>query len=241
MRIALISDIHANLPALNAVMAHIDRLAPDLILCMGDLVGYGPQPFECLETIRSREIPCVLGNHDAAACGKMTLSFFREPNRSLLQWTSDHISASDAAWLRHLPLTIASSDLGDDSQHWLMCHASPVHPEQWQRLDSAITCRKVLGSVPYRYVFAGHTHIPSLIANELGVLGIEPEFRYWVNPGAVGQSRDSDPRASFGLLNTDAPSYQHIRVPYDVALTLSAFHDIGIDPPVARKLLNLKH
>lgn len=242
MKIALISDVHGNLPALRAVLQRLEGLKPDLTLCLGDLVGYGPEPTACIRLVREMGFPCVLGNHDAAVCGKLALSAFREPNRSLLQWTSDTLVEEDTAWLRSLPLIRTSESAAEDTGGaWVMCHATPMHPERWERLDSAITCRKVLASVPQRFVFAGHTHVPSVVADELGVFGLEPGYRYWINPGAVGQSRDGDPRACFGLLDTDASSYVHHRVSYDTNLTLAAFHEIGIDPPVARKLLNLKH
>lgn len=243
MRLALISDVHGNAPALEAVLQKIDALGVDRILCMGDLVGYGPEPDICVDMIRERGIPCVLGNHDAAVCGRLEASFFLEPNRSLLQWTAEHLSDENRAWLDDLKLTLTQADIpGMDEGRgpWVMCHASPVQPDKWEWLDSAITCREVLEKTDYQFIFAGHTHVPALVANEMGVFGLEPGFRYLINPGAVGQSRDRDTRASFGILDTDEFSYTPYRVDYPLNRTLGAYHQIGIDHAVARRLLNLK-
>lgn len=242
MRLALISDVHGNAPALMAVLQKIDVLGADQILCMGDVVGYGPEPDQCIDLLRERGVACVLGNHDAAVCGRLEASFFLEPNRSLLQWTAENLTDENRAWLEGLKLTLTHREIpgvGEEGSPWVMCHASPLNPDRWEWLDSAITCREVLEKTDYQFIFAGHTHVPAVVANEMGIFGLEPGFRYLINPGAVGQSRDRDPRASFGLLDTEAFTYTPFRVDYPLNRTLGAYHRIGIDHAVARRLLNL--
>lgn len=248
MKIALISDIHGNLAALESVLKRIDLLMPDAILCMGDLVGYGPQPNEVIDIIRERNIPCVEGNHDAAITGRMPLGFFREPNQSLLKWTIENLSAENTQFLKGLPLKFTSgqlretnheafSDVADDL--FVVAHASPVQPERWTYLNSAVLCRKVLEVTPQTFCFVGHTHVPGVVANELGVFGMEPGFRYVVNPGAVGQSRDDDKRASFGLLNTEKFTYTPYRVEYLVDRTIRAYDTQGLSTSDRKRLLQI--
>lgn len=249
MKIALISDIHGNLVALEAVLKRLDSLSYDLILCMGDLVGYGPQPNEVIDIIRERNIPCVEGNHDAAITGRMPLGFFREPNQSLLKWTMENLTPENLRFLKGMPLTYTPAGLRAagfpgfddvDDNLFFMVHASPVQPERWQYLNSAVLCRKALEHIPHTFCFVGHTHIPGVVANELGVFGMEPGFRFVVNPGAVGQSRDNDARASFMILDTEAFTYTAHRIEYNVDRTLSAFNTQGYDTTTRKRLLHLK-
>jgi predicted phosphodiesterase len=247
MKLALISDIHGNLPALEAVLKKIDALGADAIVCMGDLVGYGPQPNEVIDLVRSRQIPCVEGNHDAGVNGRMPLGFFREPNQSVLRWTIENLATEHKTWLRSLPLRIDSNTLrqehpafvGIPDDLFCMVHASPDTPERWTYLNSAVLCRKALALIDQTFCMVGHTHIPAVVAGELGVFGMEPGFQYVVNPGAVGQSRDSDQRASFIMLEPLAFRYQIYRVEYPVQLTLSAYAALGMDAATGRRLLHI--
>ena len=247
MKLALISDIHGNLPALEAVLKRIDQSGADAIVCMGDLVGYGPQPNEVIDLVRSRNIPCVEGNHDAGVNGRMPLGFFREPNQSVLRWTIENLREDNKTWLRNLRLTLTSDELrathpdfaGIPDNLFYVVHASPDAPERWTYLNSAVLCRKALELVPQTFCLVGHTHIPGIVANELGVFGMEPGFRYVVNPGAVGQSRDSDQRASFMILDTEAFRCEAVRLEYPVQLTLAAYGDLGMDMATGRRLLHI--
>lgn len=248
MKIALISDIHGNLTALETVLDKIDLINPDLILCMGDLVGYGPQPNEVIEIIRERNIPCVEGNHDAGVIGRMPFGFFREPNQSVLRWTADNLTPENMSYLKSLKLTITSEELQElrpdldwsDAGKFMLVHASPSHPERWEYLNSAVSCRKALEEFPqYDFIFVGHTHIPAVVANELGVFGLERGFRFVINPGAVGQNRDGDPRACFGILDTATFSYAPYRIDYPLNSTLQAYEKLGLEPRTGRRLLHV--
>lgn len=236
MKLALISDIHANLAALEAVLHHLDAQAPDAVYCLGDLVGYGPQPNEVIDIIRARNIPCVEGNHDAGATGHMPLEHFREPNRSVIDWTRKNLTPTNLAFLKSLPLTI---DVNTTHHSLLTTHASPIEPHKWHYLNSAVKCRKVLETVSADIVCVGHTHIPGLVANELGVFGMEKGYRYVLNPGAVGQSRDEDPRAAYAILDLDAFTCTFHRVSYPVSETLDAYRALGMDTATGMRLLHL--
>lgn len=232
MRLALISDIHANLPALKAVLARLDELGFDELLCLGDVVGYGAQPAECLDMILDREIPCLLGNHDAGVAGLLDLDHFREPNRSIIRWTTKTLKQSHLYFLQEFPLITGGFD-----GLWTAAHASPVKPGSWPYLNTASVCRSVLEQVPETFVFVGHTHVPGLVADEIGVFGVQPGHRYVINPGSVGQSRDGDPRASAGIFDFEAYQWQPFRVEYDVEEALRAFPVAGFTMEQGRQLL----
>ena len=243
LKLALISDIHANLAALEAVLHHLDQQAPDAIYCLGDLVGYGPQPNEVIDIIRARNIPCVEGNHDAGVSGRMPLDHFREPNRSVIDWTRKNLTPENLAFLKSLPLTLSpelhSSGIPHLASRILLVHASPIEPQKWHYLNSAVKCRQVLEAVSADIVCVGHTHIPGIVANELGVFGMEKGYRYVVNPGAVGQSRDEDPRAAYAILDLDAFTCTFHRLSYPVSETLDAYRALGMDTATGKRLLHL--
>lgn len=220
MKLGIISDIHANLPALRVCLDWLDEEGVDEIICLGDVVGYGPYPNECCDLLREREIVSVLGNHDGAITGDVLLKVFRKPNYSLLKWTDKHITTQNRGYLRSFEYTM-TNDI------WIAAHASPEHPERWTYLDSALTCRRILKNVDQDFVFVGHTHKPGIIAENLGTFSVRPGSRYVINPGSVGQSRDHDWRASFGILDLKSRSYQNIRLDYQVQELLDRYTSIG--------------
>ncbi|MCH8567776.1 MAG: metallophosphatase family protein [Balneolales bacterium] len=232
MKIALISDLHGNLQATNAVMWELDSVNTDLIICLGDLIGYGPNPNEVVSVIREREIPTVLGNHDAVVGGSLTYRFFREPNRSLLQKSVDMLSEENKKWLRSLPYTI-------ESDNWIAAHSSPINPEEWKYLNSSILCQQVLGQVKKEFVFVGHTHRQGIAANEFGVFGLRKGYKFVVNPGSIGQPRDEDKRAAFSVIDTVNFTIQNFRVYYDYTDTLREYKHLKISEKDARQLLGV--
>jgi diadenosine tetraphosphatase ApaH/serine/threonine PP2A family protein phosphatase len=230
------------LPAFRAVLERIDQEGVDAILCLGDTVGYGPQPSECIDLMMERNIPSVMGNHDACVVGKLTENFFSEPNRSLLRWTRDTLRPDQIAWLEGLPMTMDNGQWTLDielDESFIAAHASPIHPERWRWLDSAITCREVLAEVYYKFVFVGHTHVPALVPSELGVFGLEQGYKFLINPGSIGQGRDHDRRASFGILDFEAFTYQNIRLHYDVSPLKASFDKLGYSNTQVKRLMNV--
>jgi len=230
-RIALISDIHGNLPALKAVLEKMDSMDPDFWLCLGDVVGYGPFPSECIDILRERNIRTLLGNHDAGVCGKLSVKHFKNPNRKLIKHTQEIISEEQKKWLFDLPYTISDSDI------WLAAHATPIHPEKWMYLDSAVKARKVLSEIDFKLCFVGHTHVPAVVADQIGIINFNKEYKYLINPGSVGQSRDNDFRASCMLIDTDKWTIDNLRVEYNTEKVLSGLIELGFSRRESHQLL----
>mgnify|MGYP006442944775 CR=1 FL=1 len=264
MKLALISDIHANYPALKASLDVLDDKKIDQWLCLGDLVGYGPFPEQCIEEIRTRKIPCLLGNHDASMVGKMPFEVFKEPNRSLLMQTRELLDQDSINFFQKMPLTLDSETINNNAelksdedenedkdkgrQHlgnkpiqWLAAHASPIEPYRWNYLDSAIKCRKVLKEFPkYDALFVGHTHRPAFLPEKIGTFGMKKGQRYMFNPGSIGQPRDNDERSSVMVIDFHNYEYENIRIEYDVDETLKGYKRFGISQKKGRRLLKLK-
>lgn len=230
MRIALISDVHANLPALQAVLNTLEKENPDLWICLGDIVGYGPHPAECIAEIRSRNMISVLGNHDAGVAGLLSVKHFREPNRKLIEMTKTLLSEEDRNWLAERPL-IAEGDA------WLAVHSSPVNPDKWEYLQSALRIREILQGFKKRFCFAGHTHRPGMVSDTIGHTEIDEEHHYFINPGSVGQSRDGDERASCGILDLSDLTYRNIRVPYNIERAVQDLKILGFSDSEAARLI----
>jgi diadenosine tetraphosphatase ApaH/serine/threonine PP2A family protein phosphatase len=225
MRVAVISDIHSNLVALQAVLA--DAGAVDATWCLGDLVGYGPQPNECIEELRRRpNLLCIAGNHDWAALDKLDTGDFNRDAENAVLWTRQQLSADNSDYLSHLP-----DRLTED--RFLLVHGSPRHPiwEYVVSLGVAQACLDGLaGTSPYCLI--GHSHLP-LVFVQAGTPDDTPTVEYppagvpfalgdrktLINPGSVGQPRDGNPDASYLILDTVARAVTYRRVPYDIAAT----------------------
>ncbi len=230
-KIALISDIHGNLPALEAVLELLDRYNPDSWICLGDLVGYGPFPSECVNIIKKRGIVTVLGNHDAGVVGKLSVKHFRNPNRRLIELSRELLDEDQIEWLANRPYTLT------DGSIWIASHASPIEPSQWTYVDSAIKARKVLSEIEVPLCFVGHTHIPAVVSNQIGDLAFEKGNSYLINPGSVGQSRDDDFRASCCLLDTEKWEIERFRVEYNTEKVLHGLSRLGFDRSDSHRLL----
>lgn len=209
MKFAVLSDIHGNLEALQAVLDDIkSRGGVDAIFNLGDVVGYGPDPHACIA--EARNFHNVAGNHDWAVAGKLDGSDFNPHAKIAAMWAADHITQEDQAFLAALPLT---QRLGD----FTFMHGSPCgafdYVEQWRdeyfkRFES-------------RFCFVGHTHDPLLLAEGKtwylpAIVDLRGTERMIINVGSVGQPRDHDPKASYVLVDTDAKWLSHYRVAYDV-------------------------
>lgn len=229
--LALISDVHGNLPALEAVLKKIDTYKPDQWLCLGDIVGYGPFPAECIDIIKDRNIPTVMGNHDAGVSGKLTIKHFRDPNRRLIQQTRDLLTEQQLQWLRELPVTLK------EDNKWMAVHANPVEPLKWEYVDSAIKARNILATIDTQLCFVGHTHIPFVVSDKIGMLGFNKGHKYLINPGSVGQPRDEDFRASYCLIDTDKWEIKMQRVAYNTEKVLTGLTNLGFSRSESHRLL----
>ncbi|MFB6162315.1 MAG: metallophosphoesterase [Halococcoides sp.] len=215
MEFALVSDIHGNRVALDAVRE--DMPAVDGIVCAGDVVGYNPWPGEAVEWIRSNDIPTVMGNHDrAVATGRAEQ--FNDMALAGVEYARDRLSAEQIDWLGSLP---ESTTAGDGRVR--IVHGHPDDPDRYVYADAVDSA--MLGSEDV--LVLGHTHVPFVRAFEAGIV---------VNPGSVGQPRDGDPGAAYALLDLDSGTVEHRRVSYDVGRVLDAVEEAGLPRRVGTRL-----
>jgi predicted phosphodiesterase len=228
MRIAVLSDIHGNLPALEAVLS---ALAPyDAVWQLGDIVGYGPQPDEVVERLAAEHALGVRGNHDSAAIGLLDTDSFNDDARAAVEWTAERIAPRTREWLSALPLRSVD-------EPFTMVHGSPRDPT-WEYIYSASVARANLAAFATPHCLVGHTHIPLVFRQRDGrVEGVQVgaaasyEFgaeRLVVNPGSVGQPRDGDPRASALILDTNARTLEWRRVEYPVERVQKLMTQLGL-------------
>lgn len=231
-KIAVISDVHGNLQALNRVIKTLEKKTPDIWLCLGDIVGYGPNPSECIKIIREREMLCVLGNHDAGVAGLLSIKSFRNPNQKVINLTRKMLSQNDIEWVKSLPLIISKDN-------WIAAHASPKSPHEWRYLDSAFKIRSILNDLDEDICFVGHTHKPALVSNSFGAIDFQKGNKFMINPGSVGQSRDGDTRASCAFVDTDNWIFENYRVEYDSGLVEEALIKLGFTLSECKLLMKL--
>lgn len=229
MRLAVLSDVHANRDALVAVLAEADRRGADAVVCLGDVVGYGPDPEACIELVRQRCLVTVQGNHDAAVATGEDVDALPADGRAAARLHSEWLGADAMRWLAALPLVA-------ESHGATLVHASPEAPEAWQRLDSFHAVQAQFGAFATDVCFVGHSHRPAIVADQIGVTQVRPGHRFLVNVGSVGQPRDHDPRAAFGLFDTEAVTYELVRVYYDHAHTAARLAARGMPSSLGTRL-----
>lgn len=217
MRYAVLSDIHGNLEALEAVLADAASRA-DSLLCLGDVVGYGADPAACVELVAERAQAITAGNHEHGVAGLLDLDWFNAYARTAAEWTRERLDRDHLGFLAALPLM---AEVGDAT----LVHASPRQPEEWDYLITAEDGFDAFGAFTTRLCFVGHSHVPGVWS--LGSsgpehlpgtveAGLEHGRRYLVNVGSVGQPRDRDPRAAYALWDIERGSVAIRRVPYDI-------------------------
>jgi diadenosine tetraphosphatase ApaH/serine/threonine PP2A family protein phosphatase len=222
MRIAVLSDIHANLVALDAVLAAIGPV--DAVWQLGDVVGYGPEPDGVVARLREVGTIGVRGNHDAAAVGGPEIEYFNRDARQAMEWTRATIGPDTRAWLAGLPERRIEGE-------FTLVHGSPRDPI-WEYITSGPVARRNLETLNTPYALHGHTHLPSVFRDDDGRLellspsdgsSLTLDGRHLLaNPGSVGQPRDGDPRASALVLDIERRQLAWQRVPYDIAATQAA-------------------
>jgi len=241
MRYLVIGDIHANLHALDAVLAAAQPIGFDHTLVLGDLVGYGAYPNEVIDRLHDLgSLSAVRGNHDKVAAGLEEPEEFTTVAREGAAWTASALTKAHKAFLTALPRGPVAI-----SESLEICHGTPYDEDEYV-LDSLDALRALRGCSRPRCFYA-HTHVPAVYSLHSGALGyletasnnaltLEPGITYLVNVGSVGQPRDGDPRAAFGLLDTDAGTVRVHRVPYDVAGAQAAIRAAGLPEPLAARL-----
>lgn len=223
MRILTISDIHANLVALNTVLEHAGRF--DRIWCLGDVVGYGPEPNACIQRLREFNLLCLAGNHDWAVLGKLDLEEFNPDARRAALWTREQLTPASLEWLSHLPERVPT-----ELERFTLVHGSPRYPI-WEYVLTPAVARVNFDYFETPECLLGHTHVPVVYKYITGedTATAEPlvegsplaldDARMIINPGSVGQPRDGDPRAAYAVLDTEHWTLTHFRVPYDIPAT----------------------
>lgn len=223
MRYLVLSDIHSNLAALEAVLEDAPSGLP--IWCLGDIVGYGPNPNECIELLQRYEHVCVVGNHDWAVMGKVDVEDFNPDAKHSVQWTQDQLTSASLAYLEKLELRHTDGE-------FTLVHGSPRDPI-WEYLFRPGSARLSYDSLETKHALVGHTHVPCKFTlyeqggrqrcemrrlTEKVAQPLNPG-RLILNPGSVGQPRDGDVRASYALLDVDGLTFEYHRVYYDVQRT----------------------
>lgn len=236
MRLAILSDIHANLVALEAVLAAIGSV--DGIRVLGDIVGYGPEPDGVVERLRAEGATGVLGNHDQVAVGRLGPELFNRDARLAIEWTRDRIAPATREWLAALPERASEGS-------FTLVHGSPRDPT-WEYILDERTAEENLDAFDSPYCLFGHTHLPAAFratgrAMVGGAAGTDDQVRLddrraLLNPGSVGQPRDGDPAAAWALLDTDAGMITWRRTAYDIGLTQRAMMLAGLPPRLIVRL-----
>jgi len=239
MRVAVVSDIHGNLHALEAVLAALEPEEPDELWCLGDLVGYGARPNECCALIEARADFCLVGNHDLAVRGTIDLEEFSGDAGAAARWTRDVLSADSLAFLNSLDSSGTRADVA-------LFHASARDPV-WEYVLSDRVAVATLELTEEPVVLVGHSHAALHVqlaadgfTGALSPGGTKVDLslgRTLLNPGSVGQPRDGDPRAAYLLLDLDARTASFRRVDYDVARTQAEIRAAGLPEVLAARLV----
>ena len=228
---AVLSDIHGNLEALEAVLADVGRVGAAEILCLGDFVGYGASPNECLDRLRPVLAAAVTGNHDVAVCGHSRLGGFSSHAAQAARWTGTVLTPENLAYLESLPFEVRHAGA-------LLVHASPAEPREWHYVLSVEEAREEFDCFEERLCLIGHSHYPGAfrLDERRGEIGYsrEPEVRleagcrFLVNVPSVGQPRDGDPRAGYLLWDDAQGQTRHVRVDYDFDSARQRILDAGL-------------
>ncbi len=236
MKFAIFGDVHANLEALEAVLADAAAQGATHHVCIGDIVGYNANPHECLERVRGLECPVVKGNHDEEASAETEIVGLNPLAQAALLWTRDHLTAEDKQYLRELRLVRQVRD-------FTIVHATLDTPGSWAYVMNKFDA---MASFSYQFTpvcFFGHTHTPrfyvkgAAVSSEPGpTMSVEPGRKYLVNVGSVGQPRDGDWRASYALYDMTAGQITIRRLEYDIGTAQQKIRDAGLPPALADRL-----
>lgn len=242
MRLGIFSDVHANLEALQAVLQAYQEVQIDRYVCLGDIVGYGANPNECCKLVRDLTELVVMGNHDAACCGRLRRDWFNPAARAAVEEHQRMLEAGHMTWLAQLPYRVEMADM-------LFCHGSPYRQEEFPYILDEADIEAIARHVPDRQplIFVGHTHRgtaftfrerPTLRVWEdpREVLQILPSHRYVLNVGSVGQPRDGDWRASYAIFDTEARTFELRRTEYDVDAASEKIESLGLPITLSERL-----
>lgn len=237
MRYAVLSDVHSNLEAFLACLDFLKNAKIDKYLFLGDIVGYGADPKECISLLRALNASCVAGNHDWVAVGLTDIDYFNNDAKRSVLWTRENISEADRLFLSGLELVKETKD-------YCLVHGTLNHPEEFDYMVDARRAVKDFYALKTKVCFLGHSHRPGIyiedkdriLYQEPVTLALEEGRRYIVNAGSVGQPRDQDPRACFCIYDEEASSFKFQRVSYDVASAQKKIIEAGLPGSLACRL-----
>ncbi len=237
MKYAIISDMHANLEAFETVLKKIDEIGVDKVICLGDAVGYNANPNECVDILRQRGIPTICGNHDAVACGLEEPYGFNPVALQAAMWTRECLRPDNLEWLRGLP-DVQKFD------SFLAVHGSPLNRNSYLfTWEDVLPHMALVEEQGCTVCFFGHTHSPGIFSKD-GVYAVDNDSKFalgegklfFINVGSVGQPRDGDPRASFGIMDTAKNEYELVRLNYPVKIAAEKIVKAGLPSFLAERL-----
>ena len=236
MKYAIIADIHGNLEAFRAVLEDAESNACTHYACLGDVVGYNANPKECLDMVRSMNLPCVMGNHDEYCSSEEDLDGFNPHATAAVHWTRKQLTGDDRAWLRNLRYHRLVAN-------FTIVHATLDEPGRWGYVFNKIEAASSFTYQNTSVCFFGHTHVPVAFVRDSTVRGgsysrfrVEPGKKYFVNVGSVGQSRDGVPKATYVIYDIKASTIELRRLDYDMDTTMRKILDAGLPQRLAERL-----
>ncbi len=236
MRYGIISDIHSNIEALDAVAGFLGEQAIDKIICLGDIVGYGSDPHKCLERIREINCDVIAGNHDFAAIGRLSIDYFNIFAKESTLWTQEHLNDDEKNFISCLPLVL-------DYDRFTVAHGSLYMPEAFGYVQTMIDALYSFRELKKQILFIGHSHVPITFLEETGIsfsvedtIRIEEGKRYIINAGSTGQPRDEDPRACCAIYDTEQNIVRICRVEYDIHTAAEKIINAGLPVINAERL-----
>lgn len=241
LKYGVISDIHSNLEALTVALEFLSDV--DRIVCLGDIVGYGPNPNECCEIARDKATVVVLGNHDAAVTARISPSWFNLIAREAIEWTVEQLTSTNRSFLENLRLVQETPD-------FIAVHATLDNPLSFEYMRSPYDARSTFAEMDEHQVcFIGHTHVAEYYSNKYdeptvfqigivdgGVVELESDTRYIINCGSVGQPRDGNPKASVGIYDAEARTVTIQRLEYPIEVTQRKMRSAGLPEPLWKRL-----
>ena len=238
MKHAVLTDIHGNLEALEAVLSDAAQRGAEDFVCLGDFVGYGASPNECIHLVRPLIEAAVLGNHDQAAFDPQWLEHFNPDAARAARWTASQLTAANREYLRDLPFSLAWRGAR-------LAHGSPAEPEEWNYVFTPAEAVQEMDSCAEAVCFVGHSHVPGTFelegrraryTREPAIAG-RRDHRYLIVVPSVGQPRDGDPRAGYLMWDDAAWTFEHVRLAYDVQGAIARIDQAGLPRGLGQRLL----
>lgn len=233
MAIAILSDIHGNLEALTVIFNYIEKKKIKEIYCLGDIVGYGPNPNECVDLVASKCTNSIIGNHDHAALGLTSIEYFNEFAKVSTRWTMNQLTNKSKDYLLSL-------DFKFSTEHFLLVHSSPADPKAWNYILTEYDAKKEFKHFEQPVCFIGHSHFPVIFSKKgftrKSKVKLDVSNKYIINVGSTGQPRDGDSRACFCLYDRERRKIEYVRIEYDIKTTRDKIVKAGLPMFLADRL-----